>query len=804
MKIAIVSPSPVPFTIGGAENLSWGLLEHINQHTSHQAELFKLPSPEYNFWEIISSYQAFSQLDLLHFDLVISTKYPSWMVAHPHHICYLLHRLRGLYDTYHFTGRPIAFETSDHRLAAILDFIYRNQENPNSLTAFFECLNQLRSATDIDPTAFQFPGPFIREIVRYLDGIGLCRQRIKRYLAISRNVVGRQDYFPSGVRAESVYPPSKLRGFHFGKSEYLFTVSRLDGAKRVGLLIEAMKASNADIELRIAGTGPDVEQLRAVAGDDGRIKFLGFVNDQELIDLYADALAVPYLPYDEDYGLVTIEAMMCGKPVLTTTDAGGPNEFVTNGQTGFSVPPVASALAEKIDYLNTHRKKAAEMGQKGYELVRDITWENTVSRLLDETPPRPRPVVSSRRPKLTVTSTFPIYPVQGGGQYRIFHLYRHLARQFQVELVTITNYGEPPFDEDIAPGLREIRIPKSSAHHQAECEYVSRVQVPVTDVVMPKLYHLTPDYMAALRQSMSSSQAVVVSHPYLLSAVQEIGGPPIWHESHNVEYELKSSIIPHNETGRELIELTRQVEAQCCHQSALVFACSYEDAQKLSELYQVKLDDIVVVPNGVNLVAIHYVDPGQRRRIKREGGDESYMAAFLGSWHGPNLDAVSFLISLAEEIPEVNFIVLGSSGLYFKDHHIPSNMRLTGVVDERTKDRILSSVDLALNPMQSGSGTNIKMLEYMAQGIPVLSTPTGIRGLAITPGKHALVSELADFAQTIRELTHKKSEDWIDQVTAARRHVAFNFDWAAIAQNFMRELKKRPEIFGIAPGMRTE
>src|SRR5882757_10421886 len=103
MKIAIVAPSPIPFTVGGAENLFWGLQNYINEETSHQCELLKLPTPENNFFELIESYRKFSKLDVSHFDFVISTKYPCWMINHPQHVCYMQHKLRGLYDTYHFT-----------------------------------------------------------------------------------------------------------------------------------------------------------------------------------------------------------------------------------------------------------------------------------------------------------------------------------------------------------------------------------------------------------------------------------------------------------------------------------------------------------------------------------------------------------------------------------------------------------------------------------------------------------------------------------------------------------------------------
>ena len=100
LRIGIVAPSPCPFTVGGAEKLCWGLLEHINRATPHVADLIKLPGPEGDLRSLVRGYASFSRLDLGGFDVVISSKYPAWMVSHPRHVVYMLHRLRGLYDTY--------------------------------------------------------------------------------------------------------------------------------------------------------------------------------------------------------------------------------------------------------------------------------------------------------------------------------------------------------------------------------------------------------------------------------------------------------------------------------------------------------------------------------------------------------------------------------------------------------------------------------------------------------------------------------------------------------------------------------
>ena len=119
MDIAIVAPCPIPYVIGGAENLWRGLQDHLNEHTEHQAELIKLPSREHSFWDLVDTYRRFSELDLDGFDLVVSTKYPAWMVRHPRHVVYLQHKLRGLYDTYDIDRLPLRLENAPAPVAEL-------------------------------------------------------------------------------------------------------------------------------------------------------------------------------------------------------------------------------------------------------------------------------------------------------------------------------------------------------------------------------------------------------------------------------------------------------------------------------------------------------------------------------------------------------------------------------------------------------------------------------------------------------------------------------------------------------------
>lgn len=793
MKVAIVGPSPVPFRIGGAENLCWGLLRAINETTPHRAELIKLPTPEDDFWSLIQSYKSFCELDLSHFDRVISTKYPSWMVLHSQHTCYMFHKLRGLYDTYHLTGMPLDYNSQHQNVKSLIAFMESHHGLREALPEFFGRLEKIKDDLNLPNEDLWFPGPFIRKIIHFLDGIGLSAHNISRFAAISRNVSRREGYFPAGAKVEVIYPPSHLCNLRSGRMEYLFTVSRLDRPKRIRLLIEAMKYVRSSVQLRIAGTGPEEETLKALRRGDPRISFLGYLSDSELRDHYADALAVLYVPYDEDYGFITVEAMMSGKPVITAHDSGGPNEFVKNGENGFSVAPIPQVLAERIDYLCEHRDEALSMGLKGKELVKDITWGNTVSRLLGNSELSAPKVLRKRRHKVTLASTYPIFPPRGGGQSRIFHLYRHLAKKFDIDLVTMAQSGATPFRGEIAPGLWEIRVPKSEAHQKEEWVLEQAVnKVPITDVAMPKLYHLTPDYLEALKKSVRSADFVVTSHPYLLTAIQNSGDKPIWYEAQDVEIDLKRNILPDNRVGQELLEITKRVESECCRVSKVIMVCSWEDGERLGQIYGADAAKIIEVPNGVDLETVEYVPPKKRLEIKRRLGLEgSFNVLFMGSWHGPNLDAVRSIFEIAKELNTVNFIIVGSACLAFQNEKIPPNVGFMGIVDDETKNVILGLVDVAINPMESGSGTNLKMLDYCAAGIPVISTPHGVRGLDFND--QIDIVSLGQFPDAIARLRRKWNE-LEGRIEKAKDHVTANFDWAVIARNFINELEKRENL----------
>jgi glycosyltransferase involved in cell wall biosynthesis len=218
--------------------------------------------------------------------------------------------------------------------------------------------------------------------VQALDRVALGEA--SRLFAISQNVANRVEA-STGLTAEVLpHPPQALEYRCENYGDFVLSVNRLDRAKRIDLLIEAA-ASDGSLEIVIAGEGPDRERLERLArerGLNGRARFTGRVGESELADLYARCLAVYHAPVDEDYGMVPLEAFLSEKPVLTTTDAGGPLEVVSDGSTGLVVTPDVAEIARALGWLREHRDEAATYGRAGKAIATEVTWDRAIGRLL--------------------------------------------------------------------------------------------------------------------------------------------------------------------------------------------------------------------------------------------------------------------------------------------------------------------------------------------------------------------------------------------------------------------------------------
>lgn len=340
----VICGAKVPFAHGGAEMLVDSLRAELAAR-GFEVDVVTLPFHWPTRTELFKSSLAWRLVNLTEaggkrIDLVIATRFPSYLVKHPNKVVWLVHQLRQVYDL-------LGTRYSDFAEA------------------------QPRDAKAL-------------EMIRAMDRRTLSEARA--VYTISGNVADRLRRF-NQVPAEVLYPPPRLDALYrpgdFG--DYLFTIGRLDPLKRFDLLIRALERTETPVRCRIAGTGPERENLQALAvrlGVADRVDFLGWVDDKDVVEHYAGALGVYYAPYDEDYGYVTVEAYKAGKPVVTTADAGGVLEFVEDGVNGFVCPPDApKEIGARFDILYKDREKARALGEAGQRKVREITWDRVIGTL---------------------------------------------------------------------------------------------------------------------------------------------------------------------------------------------------------------------------------------------------------------------------------------------------------------------------------------------------------------------------------------------------------------------------------------
>jgi glycosyltransferase involved in cell wall biosynthesis len=343
VRSVLVCETQFPFVDGGAERLVRGLIGELRRH-GYRAESVSIPFKSYPKGELLTQAALWRLLDLSEsnhetVDAVITTKFPNYFVRHPNKVTWLLHQYRAIYD---LCGTPLSDFTD--------------------------------SEADVR----------LRDRLIGLDTEVLAES--KRLFSISQTTTARLAKY-NGLAAEPLYHPPLLAGTlregPFGN--YLLSVGRLEGNKRVDLVIRALALSDPAVRLVIVGHGSARSRLEALATDLGiadRITFAGLVDDRALADLYAGALAVIYPPFDEDYGYVTLEAFMARKPLITVSDAGGPLEFVVDGVNGLVAEPSAEALAAAIARLAADRALAKRLGDAGYERAKLITWDGVVERLV--------------------------------------------------------------------------------------------------------------------------------------------------------------------------------------------------------------------------------------------------------------------------------------------------------------------------------------------------------------------------------------------------------------------------------------
>lgn len=341
-KVAVLH-AQCPYMRGGAELMTEGLTKQLRQR-GYDAELITMPFKWYPNQVLLDSFFMWRMVDLTEsngekIDLVIATKLPTYLARHPNKVLWLMHQHRVTYD--------------------------------------------LRDSVPAGGLNTVAGGAQVIERITAMDNLAI--PEAKNIYSISQVVSDRLKKF-NNIDSAPLYHPPSLEGRYYGGEfgDYILSVGRLDANKRVDLLIEALQYCDSHIHVKIAGRGTELEhlqQLTVTLGVEDRVTFLGFVPDDDLLKLYANALAVCFPPIDEDYGYITLEAFLSQKPILTCHDSGGVLEFAREGENAFITAFDPRAMGERFDRVYQNKAMAKKMGQAGYERVKNISWDHVIDEL---------------------------------------------------------------------------------------------------------------------------------------------------------------------------------------------------------------------------------------------------------------------------------------------------------------------------------------------------------------------------------------------------------------------------------------
>ena len=217
-------------------------------------------------------------------------------------------------------------------------------------------------------------------------------RQARRVFTNSKVVASRLARF-NGIAATPLYPPliSPERFRNDGYGDEIVAISRVEPHKRQWLLVEAMRYVRTKVKLRICGASSSplhVETIQRAIAEHGLTDRVvledRWISEEEKVERLATALAVAYVPDDEDsYGYPSLEAAHARKAVLTASDSGGVLELISDGHNGIVAPPDPRSLAQAMDQLYRDRALAARMGSANERRLAElrIDWPNVVDAL---------------------------------------------------------------------------------------------------------------------------------------------------------------------------------------------------------------------------------------------------------------------------------------------------------------------------------------------------------------------------------------------------------------------------------------
>lgn len=259
------------------------------------------------------------------------------------------------------------------------------------------------------------------------------------------------------------------------------------------------------------------------------------------------------------------------------------------------------------------------------------------------------------------------------------------------------------------------------------------------EIFLSKGILVRKSYLNFVRKQIYESDIVIFEGPWQFPLFEDdVSGKTLIYDAHNIETDLRR--------GDQNQEYVSSIEERLSLSSDLVITVTDDDRTKFISSYRINKDKIICIPE-------RFFDQTQ----KWEGASSNEIV-FIGSAYQPNIEAVNHILSLAKELAGFRFKIIGNISTAIIKRGIPENVRFCGTLKEEEKDGEICNSFIAINPVITGSGRNLKMNDYISHGVPVLTTEVGARGFEKELKDKFFIRPLDEFSNAILEISRQRKE----------------------------------------------
>ena len=371
-----------------------------------------------------------------------------------------------------------------------------------------------------------------------------------------------------------------------------------------------------------------------------------------------------------------------------------------------------------------------------------------------------------------------------GGEIRLFEVYSNLARQNKDFNITFLSpmYIEPGKRKvgKVLPNLESVEYSKGYNATKNLPNIISKIEGNVDPHGINSIISSKYDSgtVSEILEHYENSDVIIHEHPYERYSDILLGhdDKPRIYASHNVEANMFDTFS----SNSLFSSMIRECEDSLAELSDKVFAVSEAD---VDYFYEINKEAFAVANGFPSAFCKKAID----RRLSQK--TDKLIAMFIGSSHTPNIDAANYIISeIAPRLPQVEFHICGKVCEYVDwDNSFSGNIRMRGFITDREKHDLFSTAAVFLNPIESGGGSNIKLIEAAASGARVVTTPFGARGYDLTEEGIIYAAEKENFPEKIVEAIESTKyssnfNNWFSEIYE-------KYSWHSVSKIYARHIR---------------